>query len=113
MNLERQMAEDRALRDAALALVKSNVALIRADLNERGLGGRVADRISDSAMDIADEAVDYADENRGTVAGVVAGLVLWFARGPIFAALLSLFGRDDDAAEEPETAPGRSRKRKH
>jgi hypothetical protein len=111
MNLERQMAEDRALRDAALALFKSDLDLIRADLHERGVGARLADRIGDSAMDIADEAVDYADENRGTVAAAMAALVLWFARGPIFAALLSLFGGDEE--EEPEHAANRSRKRKH
>ena len=110
MNLERQMAEDRLLRDAARTLLKCDLDLIRADLHARSLSGRLADRISDSAMDIADDAVDYADENRGTVAAAVGALVLWFARGPIFAALLSLFSGDD---EEPEDAADRSRKRKH
>jgi hypothetical protein len=111
MNLERQMAEDRALRDAALALFKSDLELIRADVHERGVGARLGDRVSDSAMDIADDALDYADENRGTVAAAVAAIVLWFARGPIFAALLSLFSGADE--EEPDHSANRSRKRKH
>jgi hypothetical protein len=38
--LEARLAEDRALRDAALRLFKSDLALIRRDLDSRGLGDR-------------------------------------------------------------------------
>ena len=81
--LESRLAEDKALRDAALALFKADLALIRADLDERGLGARVADRVGESAMDMLDEAVDYAEDNKGKVAAGVAAVVLWFARRPI------------------------------
>lgn len=104
--LERQLAEDRELRDAALGLFKSDLALLRADLRERGLGTRLAGRLGEGTMDMVDEAVDYAEANRGTIAAFVAAAVLWFARGPILRGLASLFEDDDDA--EPEDGEDRS-----
>lgn len=103
--IERQLAEDRALRDAALGLFKSDLALLRADLRERGLGARLAGRLGEGTMDIVDDAVDYAEANRGTVAAFVAAALLWFARGPIVRGISSLF---DDPDEEPEDGEDRS-----
>jgi hypothetical protein len=97
--LEHRLHEDRALRDAALALFKSDLALIRVDLHQRGIGGRLADRVGDATLDMVDDAVDYAEENRGRVAAAVAALVLWFARGPIIDLLSGVF------APEPEPEP--------
>ena len=86
------------MRDAALALFQADLALIRADLTERGVGGRIADRIGEASMDMVDEAVDYAEENKGKVAAGIAAIVLWFARGPILDLLGGLIGDED---EEP------------
>ena len=97
--LDRDLAEDRALRDSALLLFKSDLALVRADLRERGLGARIAGRIGDSTMDMVDDAVDYAEENKGKLAAAVAAMVLWFARGPIIDGLTRLF---TEAEAEPE-----------
>ena len=105
--LEQRLADDKALRDAALALFKADLALVRADLAERGIGARVADRLGESAMDIVDEGIDYAEENKGKVAAGVAALVLWFARRPILDALGRLIGTDEDDAE-PREADSRS-----
>ena len=105
--LEHRLADDKALRDAALALFKADLALVRADLAERGIGARVADRLGESAMDIVDEGIDYAEENKGKVAAGVAALVLWFARRPILEALGRLIGSDEDDAE-PREADSRS-----
>lgn len=101
--LERRLAEDKALRDSAWHLVSTDLALIRADLQERGIGGRVADRIGDSTMDMVDEAVDFAGANRGKVAAGLAAIVLWFARGPILDALGDLLDLDE---EDDELADG-------
>ena len=90
--IEDRLADDKALRDAALALFKADLALVRADLAERGVGARVADRLGESAMDIVDEGIDYAEENKGKVAAGVAAVVLWFARRPILEALGRLIG---------------------
>ena len=105
--LERRLAEDKALRDAALALFKADMALVRADLAERGIGQRIGDRLGESTMDMLDEAVDYAEENKGKVAAGIAAVVLWFARGPILDALGRLIGDEEDDAE-PGEADGRS-----
>ena len=96
---EQRLAEDKALRDAALALFKADLALVRADLAERGVGARVADRLGESAMDMLDEAVDYAEDNKGTVAAGIAAVVLWFARRPILDALGRWMGGDEEPAD--------------
>ena len=101
--LERRLAEDKAVRDGALGVLKADVALLRADLSERGIGGRIADRIGDSTMDMVDEAAEFAEANKGKVAAGLAAIVLWFARGPILDVLADLLGdeeRDDDAELE-------------
>ena len=94
-----RLSEDKALRDAALALFKADLAMVRADLKERGLGSRVADRVGESTMDMLDEAVDYAEDNKGKVAAGIAAVVLWFARGPILDALGRLIGDEEEPAE--------------
>lgn len=99
MKLSLQLREDRALRDAALALFKSDLELIRQDLKHRGLGARIADRLGEGAADMMGDAVDYASDNRGKVAAVVMAVVLWFARGPI----LRLFSDEPDEGLETET----------
>ena len=99
-DLEHRLAEDKALRDAALALFKADLALVRADLDERGLAARIKDRVGESTMEVLDEAVDIAEDNKGKVAAGVAAVILWFARGPILDALGRLIG-DDEEDEEP------------
>ena len=99
-DLEHRLAEDKALRDAALALFKADLALVRADLAERGLGQRIADRVGEGTMEMLDEATDFAEDNKGKVAAGIAAVVLWFARGPILDALGRLIGEDEEE-EEP------------
>ncbi len=77
------LREDRALRDAAKGTFDANVAQVRADLDARGIGGRIADKATDDVKAAALEAVEIADQNRGIVAGTVGALVLWFARKPL------------------------------
>jgi hypothetical protein len=108
-SLEHQLREDRALRDAAHALFKSDLALIRADLDQRGVGGRIADRVGDATMDMVDEAVDFAGENRSTLAATLAALVLWFARGPIMDGLAAVFTSEDEPEPEPDRLADRLR----
>ena len=100
----RKMIEDRAVRDAAMALVKADLAHLRNDLTTRGLGARFMDRVAEGANDVLDEAVDVAENNRGVLITLVAAIVLWFSRNPIMALFT---GQDadengDDEAEEPE-----------
>lgn len=103
--LERRLAEDKALRDSALALFKADLALVRADLEARGVGARVAARLGEGTMETLDDAVDYAEANKGKVAAGIAAVLLWFARGPILDALGRLIG---DEGEEPSDGDDRS-----
>ena len=106
--LDSQLAEDRALRDAALALFKADLAFIRTDIRERGVGARLADRLGEGTRDMVDDAVDYAETNSGKIAAGALAAIVWFARGPIMDAVGRLFGEDGDGAEEPPAPDNRS-----
>jgi hypothetical protein len=102
-SIDRQLDEDKAMRDAALRLFKADLDLVRSDIATRGAGQRVADRVTDAALDTVDEAVDYAQDHRGQVAAGIGAILLFLFRGPLLDALASLFGSDerDDYEEEP------------
>jgi hypothetical protein len=109
--LEQRLAEDRALRDAALALFKADLAFIRTDIREKGVGARLADRLGEGTRDMVDDAVDYAEANSGKVAAGAMAAILWFARGPILDLVGKWLGGDEDevqAEEEPAGAVGSS-----
>ena len=106
-DLERRLAEDKTLRDAALALFKADLALVRADVNERGIGARIGSRLGEGTMATLDDAVDYAADNKGKVAAGIAAVILWFARGPILDAVGRLAGAEEND-EEPADADSRS-----
>ena len=103
---ETHLAEDKALRDAALAVFQADLKFIRQDLDARGIGGRIADRLGDATLDMVDEAADYAEDNKGQVAAALAAIVLWFARAPILHGLAGLLGIEVD---DPEQSGGDSR----
>nr|WP_137678493.1 hypothetical protein [Parerythrobacter lutipelagi] len=97
--LDRQLVQDRALRDAALELVKADVSHLRMDMNAAGLASRFATRMSEGATDLYEEAVEKADDNRGVLAALIAAVVLWFARNPLLSLLPDM---DDDPAADDE-----------
>lgn len=86
-NLERQLKEDRALRDAARALIEADISQVKADFAVKNVGLRFASRMKEGAVDIYEDAVDIADDKRGVLATLIAAMVIWFARNPI----MSLF----------------------
>jgi hypothetical protein len=104
---EHQLAQARAERDAALSLFKTDLAMVRVDLRQRGIGARIADRIGDSTLDMVEDAIDYAEAHKGPLAAGVAAVVAWFARGPIMDALKAVFTEDEP--EEPERLTDRLR----
>jgi hypothetical protein len=87
-NLERQLREDRMLRDAARAMLDADLAHLRASLAGRSIPTRIADRIGEGAQDAMDEAAELAAEHRGVIAGAVAALILWLARHPLMRLVL-------------------------
>ena len=92
-----QMLEDKYLRDSAKALFDADVNHLKADLAQKGVGTRLADRAREGAVDIYEEALVMADDHKGALAALVAAIVVWFARHP----LLSAIGvePEEDAAE--------------
>lgn len=104
--LEQRLAEDRALRDAALALFKADLAFIRTDIREKGVGARLADRLGEGTLEIVDDAVDYAEANSGKVAAGAMAVILWFARGPIMDLASKWLGSDGDEAEPAGAVSG-------
>lgn len=86
--LERQLREDRMLRDAARAMLDADVAYLRSSLAGRSIPSRIADRIGEGATDALDEATEFAERHRGVVAGLLAAVILWFARHPLIGLFL-------------------------
>ena len=97
-----QMLEDRALRDASLALVKADIAHLKANFAGKSMSERVIERVSGSAVEVFDEAVEVADSNRGVLATLLAAVVLWFARNPIMA----LFQDEDEDVDSDQSIHG-------
>ena len=98
-NRRAQMVEDRYLRDSARALLEADIEHLKSGLSQRGITERALDRVKDGAIDIYEEAVEVAEDNKGALAALVAAIVVWFARNPIFS-LLGLEEDSDDAAGE-------------
>lgn len=92
-DLEVQLNQDRALRDAAKAVVQADIAFLKEDFTPSALKWRMAD----GAAEIFDHAKDVADDNKGVLGTLVAAVILWFARNSILD-LLS----DAEGDEAPE-----------
>lgn len=80
-----QVLHDRVARDLARAELDEHFAALKADIDERGLGGRIAEEMAEQARAIFDEAVAVAEEHPGAIGGTFAALVLWVLRNPIIA----------------------------
>lgn len=83
--LAAQVLADRAARDAARAVFNAHYNGLKADMEERGIGGRIADEAVEQAKLTFDEAVAVAGAHPGAVGGTIAALVLWILRNPIIA----------------------------
>lgn len=77
-DLEHELREDRALRNAAKQLLKADISYLKGDMASKGIGGRIAGRAKDGAADIGEELVDFANENRAQVGTGIAVALLAF-----------------------------------
>jgi hypothetical protein len=93
---ERHFRSERAGRDAAREQLDTEISRIKGDMEERGIGGRIADEASAKAMAALDEAAQIANESKGVIGGTLVLLALWFFRRPILDALWALIGSHDD-----------------
>ena len=90
---ERQLREDRMLRDAARAMLDADLAYLKASLAGRSIPSRIADRIGEGAHDAMDEAAELATEHKGLIAAAVAALILWLARHPLIELVMGEDGK--------------------
>lgn len=97
--LEQQFLEDRALRNAAKALLDADIARVKANLDDKSVGKRALDRAKDGAAEVFEQASIKADTNHGILVVLIGAIVLWFARNPI----LSLFMEDEELDQLTET----------
>lgn len=95
-----QLKADRAARDEARRIFDSRLAQVRQDLDAKGIGGRIAAKLGKDARGLMGEAIDVAGESKGIIAGTIAGLALWFFRGPIIAWLAGMLGHDEPGQNE-------------
>jgi hypothetical protein len=109
--------EDRALRDAARAVLTEDVERLRAQLGEQGIASRVSSSVSSTittrirtgARDVLAQAQAQAGDHKGVLALLIGAIILFLARGPILE-WFETFGTDDDTednaseAESPEPA---------
>lgn len=92
------LTQARVSRDAARTAFHTRLEQVKTDLAARGVGGRVADRIGEEAVDALDYTMDVARDSKGIIAGTLAAIVLWLFRNPIIAWAEGLF--DDDLNEK-------------
>ena len=109
--LPERFVEDRRLRDSARAVLTEDIDRLRASLAEQGIASRVStgvtstisSRIHTGARDVLAEARTQAGERKGLLAGIVAAIVLFLARGPILEWIEDLLESDFDEDEEAIT----------
>ncbi|MEM7700869.1 MAG: hypothetical protein AAF251_02925 [Pseudomonadota bacterium] len=92
--------QDRALRDAARDVLFADVEHAKATLSGKGIAGRLAGRVGDGAKDVAEIAKVHATDKQGLLAGLIAIIALWLARGPLLEILGS--GGTSEEGVEPE-----------
>lgn len=104
--------EDRALRDAARAVLTEDIERLRASLNEEGLTSRVSSgvtttissRLRTGARDVLAQARAQAADNKGVLAVLIGAIILFLARGPILDWIEDLDGAADSDAEGDDIA---------
>ena len=86
-DLEERLREDRELRDAARAVLMSDVEHLKSSLSAKEMFSRVGSRIGDGAVDVFETAKEQAADNRGIIAALIGAILLWLGREPILDAL--------------------------
>jgi hypothetical protein len=106
--------EDRALRDAARAVLTEDIARLRDSLGEEGIAARVSSgmtttissRIRTGARDVLAQAKAQAADNQGVLAVLIGAIILFLARGTILDWIddLAAGGDDEDPTDEVTAA---------
>lgn len=79
-----RMEEDRALRDAARALVKDDIAHLKGDVEEKGILARIGKSAALGTVDIVEEGLELAQKHKPAsygIGAVFAAVLGWWALG--------------------------------
>lgn len=96
--LDPQFVEDRALRNAALEVLKADIEHAKESFKPKNVAGRMGERVKAGAEEVFELAKDRADDNRGAIAAVIGALFLFLARNPI----LEILGLKDAPDEDED-----------
>lgn len=119
-NLAKELERSKAQRDAAKALITSDVAFIKSDVSAKGVKDRAVDWSKTRPPQLGEQAVNFAKDNQGKLligaGAVVAAIGLIAFRKPIadlatglFEVLAEMEAQEDegenDALELSDEAP--------
>ncbi|MFA7587730.1 MAG: hypothetical protein WCY11_16295 [Novosphingobium sp.] len=94
----------RTIRNAARTQFDSHLALVKADLQSRGVGGRIADTAKEEALAAFNNGIEVAKESKGIIAGTIAVLALWLLRNPLLDHLEDFIERANSGEKETNDA---------
>lgn len=104
-DIEQQLHEDRALRNAARRLVTSGLDHLKGDMAQKGLGARLRDRMKDGADQLVESSAEMAMNNRAKLgAGLALGALAmlgWIFRDQLADAINAAL--EGDSAQDPQT----------
>ncbi len=80
---ERQLIEDRAVRDAAREVVTARLARLRGDLAQRSVASRLGDEALGRARQAGTQALDVARDYRWILAGTGVAVAAWMFQAPL------------------------------
>lgn len=111
--LPQRFIEDRAMRDAARAVLAEDIEHLRASLSEQsiasrvtsGVTGTISARIRSGARDVLAQAKAQAGDHKGVLAILLGAIILWLARGPILDWIDDFAAAADDEFEPDLPAP--------
>lgn len=101
MTPEQRLAEDRTLRNEARAVFNARLERVRAELDERPIGERVAGEAVGRAKEAAGETLEVAKDNGWVIGATLLVLAGWILRGPLWRWACSWFDCDDESLLEP------------
>lgn len=102
-DLATRLMQDRAMRNAARAVIDADLEHLKADFAP----GELKSRLAESAGDVLDHAAEIVGDNRGVIGALLAAVAIWFARNPLLSLFEEASGADDEA-QEPDGSPHRS-----
>jgi len=90
----------RAERNTARAAFEARKEALKADLEERGIAGRIVDEVSEQARELTAEAIDVVEHHPGVVGGTIAALAVWLFRNPLQALLATAIEAGKETLED-------------